>query len=88
MTLGAPEASDIADSIWKRAMLVRESDNDVSDPSLPAYSVLDSVELNRRHRARAHENHDPACDAGSASKRLTLIRSIPGPELEVGVRAG
>ena len=79
MILGAPEASDIADSIWKPAKLVGEYDDDVSDPSLPADSILDSVELNRGHRARANENHDPVCDAGSASKRLAwtsfLVRS-------------
>jgi hypothetical protein len=49
--LAAPERSDVACPIRKRAKLVRESDDDVSDPSLPANSFLDSVELDRRHRA-------------------------------------
>jgi len=63
--------------------LVRESDDDVSDASFAANSVLHSVEAKNGDRARTDQDEDAIRQADCPSKGLALQWSVPGLELEL-----
>ena len=60
--------------------LIWESDHDVPDAALTAQAVPHTVELKCWHRPRMDENDDAIRQAGGASERLALKRSIPSFE--------